>query len=323
MKITLWIAGLVSALTLAGCAGSIGPERGNPRLHATESPGSLGPEWFGFIGVRCLLDDPNDEGSTSDYVQEVSGFTNLAHVCVFDNDVHNELEDLPQHGLKALLDITLVLFEFTEGDAPSGSGQRYVLRADAQSAWDSFVATNADVLDADHVGAYYLVDEPIWNGATPADIEAATAIVERDAGEIPSVIVEAPGALEKAVFPEGVDWVGFDLYGVTNPVADPAYQSSLATLREQARPEQRIVVVLDSQWLPVFGEIGIEQTELATIARNYYALATREANVVALIGYTWPGGIDADQLGARDLPPEVREVYEEIGREILDRQRRG
>jgi hypothetical protein len=318
MKITPWIAGLVSALVLTGCAGSIEPERGNPRLGATVSPGTHGLEWFGFVGVRCQLDDPNDEEATSDYVNEVSGFTNLAHVCVFDNDVHNELGDLPEHGLRALLDVTLVLFEFTEGEAPTGSGQRYVLRADAQSSWDSFVATNADVLDADHVGAYYLVDEPIWNGATPADIEAAVAIVERDAGKIPSVIVEAPGALEDAVFPKGVDWVGFDLYGVTNPVADPAYQANLATLRERARPEQQIAVVLDSQWLPVFGEIGIEQGDLATIARNYYALATREPDVVALIGYTWPGGIDADQLGARDLPAEVRGVYEEIGREIVD-----
>jgi hypothetical protein len=107
------------------------------------------------------------------------------------------------------------------------------------------------------------------------------------------------------------------LYGVTNPVADPAYQANLATLRDRARPEQQIVVVLDAQWLPIMGEIGIEQADLATIARNYYALATREPDVVALIGYTWPGGIDADQLGARDLPTEVRGVYKQIGRKIV------
>jgi len=38
---------------------------------------------------------------------------------------------------------------------------------------------------------------------------------------------------------------------------------------------------------------------------------------VALIGYVWPGGVDAPNAqGARELPQSVRDEYERIGKLI-------
>ena len=322
-KLLLWLVGVGLALLMMAGAGawillrSLGP----PVLAA----GPLGPHRpseFGFVGVRCGLDDPVDDSARTDYVDEVAGFTTLAHVCVFDNDVRRLLTDLPDHGLRALLDVSALLFEFVPGDAPSDSGQRMRLRADATERWELFVATNREVLDAEHVAAYYLADEPVWNGASAADIAAAAELVEPDTQGVATMVIEGYPALADAVFPPQVDWVGFDRYGVGDPSTDPHYLADLATVRQRAAPGQRIALVLDSQWLSAYRWIGIDAESMGVVARNYQLLASRQPDVVALIGYTWPAGIDADQRGARDLPQQVRDTYVAIGHWILGGPRR-
>jgi hypothetical protein len=320
VKVFLRLVGAAAVLSLVGlCAAAWWLLRVPDPDRSLASAGTHRPAYFGFVGVRCGLDDPRDESTRTDYVDEVVGFTNLAHVCVFAQDIRPSLEDLPEAGIKGLVDLTLLLFEFVNGDAPSGSDQVLALRADAAQQWRTFVKINHSVLDSAHVAAYYLADEPTWNGASRADIEAAAAMVSDTSSNIPILIVEPPGVLSEAVFPPTVDWVGFDQYAVTNPAADPSYLENLDSLRRHKLPDQRIAMIMDAQWLKVFEHLKITPADMEIAARNYFALASRSPDVVALIGYTWPGGIDEGQYGARDLPDAVVDAYREIGHRILGR----
>ncbi|MFV0428329.1 MAG: hypothetical protein ACK5KO_02720 [Arachnia sp.] len=276
-------------------------------------------QWYGFAGVVCRLDDPHDRSATVDYLDEVAQFTNLAHVCVLEPDLTEELERISAAQARALLDVTLLLFEAVPGDSPSGSGWRFVLREDAEQMWRDFLLTNRGVLTADHVAAIYLIDEPVWNGATAADIEAAAAMVHRDLPATPALIVEAADVLGQAVFPPTVSWIGFDSYGIADPVSDPAYRADLARLSEMAVPGQRLVLIADTQWHPFYREAGLEPEDMAQVAAGYAELAADTPAVVAMIGYSWPGGIDgARQWGARDLPASLGRVLRAIGDQILE-----
>lgn len=303
------------AFALGACRGA--PASTEP-VATTAQKGTL--EWFGFVGVSCQVDDPNDDVGPSDYLDETAAFTNLAHVCAFDLDMRDELTATHEAGVHAMLDVSSLLFEWVPGPAPSGSGSRVVLRADAEEQWATFVLTNESVLDRDHIAALYLVDEPAWNGATTADIDAAARLVEATHPELPSVIVEAPDALDDAHFPASVDWIGFDRYGTVDPATDVAYQANLTTLRRLSTSRQRLLLVVDTQWQPIYEQVGLEPSDMADIARNYVAFAKSTDDVIALVGYSWPGGIDGpDQLGARDLPPSVRAAYAELGAAIIGR----
>lgn len=64
-------------------------------------------------------------------------------------------------------------------------------------------------------------------------------------------------------------------------------------------------------------QAGISKNEMKQVAISYYELAKSESKVIALIGYTWPGGFDTTSaLGARQLPQEVQNEYIRIGKEI-------
>ena len=319
-KLVLRCLGAGVALLVLAVAGILVLVRSiDPPALAAGPLGPHRPTEFGFVGIRCGLDDPLDDTAKTDYVDEVAGFTNLAHVCVFENDVRGLLADLPEHGLRAVLDVNALLFELVPGEAPSDSGRRMQLRPDAAERWARFVATNREVLDPRHVAAYYLADEPVWNGVSTADLTAAAALVEPATHGVATMVIEGYPALADAVFPPQVDWIGFDRYAVGDPSSDPQYLADLAAVRSRAHPGQRIALILDSQWLSAYRWVGIDAESMAVIARNYQLLASREPDVVALIGYTWPAGIDPEQLGARDLPQEVKDTYVAIGRWVLGR----
>ncbi|RMF73297.1 MAG: hypothetical protein D6738_09095 [Acidobacteria bacterium] len=79
-----------------------------------------------------------------------------------------------------------------------------------------------------------------------------------------------------------------------------------------------MVIVMDAQWRPDYFLLGWSQETMAEVAANYYTLAESDPDVIALIGYLWPGGLDLPvQLGARELPPVVQDEYVSIGRSIL------
>jgi hypothetical protein len=307
------------AVLAAGCASAADtPATIGPPEVDDPSAASTSVAWFGFVGVSCSVDDPHDEAGPADYLDETKGFTNIAHVCTFELDMTDELAATRSAGVMAMLDVSALLWELVDGEAPSGSGRRYVLRGDAAASWADFADRNATVLDADHLAAIYLIDEPTWNGATPADLDRAAAIVEATHPDIPMMVIEAPDALVDAYFPDGVDWVGFDRYGTRDPNTDAAYLENVRALRSRTTEAQQHVVVMDTQWLPIFEQVGLAPDDMAEVARNYLRYAKAHPEVVAIIGYSWPGGIDGpDHLGARNLPQSVQQVYVDIGEAIV------
>lgn len=305
---------VIAVIIVAGCSEASAPA-------STVSPSvaeTSALEWFGFVGVDCSVDDPHDGAGPTNYLDETKGFTNIAHVCTFDIDMTDELGATRDAGVKAMLDVSALLWELVDGDAPSGSGRRYVLRSDAAATWADFVARNSDVLDSQHIAAIYLVDEPTWNGASRADLDRAAAIVDVTHPYLPMVVIEAPDALVDAYFPEAVDWIGFDRYGTRDPNTDAAYLENVRTLRARSTGSQRHVVVMDTQWLPIYEQVDLAPDDMAEVADNYFRYALTHPEVVAIIGYSWPGGIDGpEHLGARNLPQPVRDAYVEIGQLIV------
>jgi len=273
---------------------------------------------FGFVAVDCSLEDHSDLAAKNWYGDEVSGFTNVAHLCVFEPgaDIRGRVERLNGLGIKGMVDVQPLLFR------PSESGPaRTELHPDHQARWEQFLSTNAAVLDTQHVAGIYLVDEPFHNNASADDVATAARVVKGALPAVPLLLVEGYPALDKLVVPPEVDWVAFDRYFVVNPVTDSIYQKDLATLKSKlSTPEQRLWIILDAQWRPDNG--GISRDQMKEVAQHYWELATQLPEVVGVMGYLWPGTLDLPfQQGARDLPDSVIREYQRFGCQVLNTPR--
>lgn len=277
-------------------------------------------DYFGFAAIDCGYDDPTDGISKTNFVDEVSGFTNVGQMCVYSPDeiLKERMAKFDLAGVKAILHIEGILFERTE-NVYTHSGFRVALRVDAATRWAKFVNANRDVLVPHFVAALYVVDEPVWNGVSPADFSHALKIVKTAFPDIPTMSIEASLVIEQVMVPVLLDWIGFDRYDTVDPEADGAWLADLATVHAaRSRPDQRIVLVASTQWLPYYlTDGGIRPEDMGRVVFSYYRVAASNPDVIALIGYLWPGGLDDPaQLGARNLPVNVLNSLREIGEEI-------
>ena len=299
---------LLGAIVLSSAACSSGPGPGPP------APENASLQLFGFVGVAC----------EDDYSDELAGFTNVATVCAPDpavaGPVGDQLGVFDRRGLRALLNAEGVFFKEapTAPTAPYG-GPPLELRDDYRSRWEALVAGARLVRQRATLAAVFVADEPTWRGVSPEDLAAAYAVVEATLPDVPLLLVEAHPVLARLQVPPSVDWVAFDRYGVLDPESDPAYLADLSALKgRRSRPSQRVVLVMEAQWLPEYSDSGVQPETMGGVAESYYRLARRDTSVIGVVGYLWPGGRDTPgQLGARDLPESVRAVYREIGREIV------
>ena len=281
---------------------------------------------FGFVVVDSGWHDPLDVNVTdplrTNYVDEVAGFTDTNHMVIFDyqDDVVSRLRYMRSKRMKALLAVEGVLFNNNPPD-PLEADQRLVRPfPDYRERWARFVEINAAALDAEHVQTLYVVDEPYGRELTFEEVRAATDLVAETFPDIPVSIVEAWFALDITQIPTSVDWVGFDDF-IGNPHDDPIYADELAKLKSLlSRPDQKLMIIMWSNWTAqeccVRGLQPYLPQDMGQVAQNYYTLALRDPMVVAIIGYLWAGGIDGVQLGARDLPQNVRDDYVRIGKAI-------
>ena len=279
--------------------------------------------YFGFAVVDCGWDDPNDSTVKTNYVDEVSRFTNIGQMCVFspDESLRSRMARFSQVGMKAILHIESILFEHTK-DTSSPSGVRVTLRPDAEALWAHFVKLNRDVLVPDYVVALYIVDEPVWNGVPLADFVHALKIVKASLPVIPTLSIEAYPVVTQIRVPETLDWIGFDRYDTADPAKDRAWLADLETVRAaRTRTDQKIVIIASTQWLPYYQtDAGVLPEDMAAVAYSYYHIAVSDPDVIALVGYLWPGGLDDPrQLGARNLPENVQQALREIGRRIINK----
>ena len=303
--------GVVAVLALAGC---VVQDTGSNELATEQRPAAA---YFGYALVDCGYDDPLDDAAKTNYIDEIATFSNLAQLCVFapSDDIGERLDLMTSHGVLAMLSVQEIFFESLP-DPTTGSGVRLDLRADYVERWNEFTWVNERAIDASRVATLYLVDEPYWNGVSVSDLTAAADVVEQTFADIPTTIIEAWPALAVLKVPESVDIVGFDHYAVADPANDPEYARELAVLKsKRSAAGQRIMLIMDAQWLPFYAESGLDEASMGAVATSYLRVAQRDPEIIAIVGYTWPGGLDdPQQKGTRQLPASVMAEHERIGK---------
>lgn len=279
--------------------------------------GSL--QYFGYALVDCGIDDPADAVDRRNYVTEVASFSNVAQMCVFDpsENIVDRLQLMSKNDLKALLSVQAIFF-VGNPDATQGSGMNFDLHPQYQARWQRFVGNNNLSQNISAIAAFYVADEPVWNGITFTELKTAADAIKASFASVPTAIIEAPHGIRRLQVPLSIDWIGFDRYAVATPDTDPEYNSELALLKsKRSRPGQKLLLVMDAQWLPFYGEAGYLPRRMKAVASRYYNVAKSDPDIVGIIGYLWPGGFDdADQMGARNLPMKVIDEHVRIGKLI-------
>ena len=277
-------------------------------------------KYFGFAFIDAGWDDPLDFPSEKDnYLDEVSPFSNIADILVSDSVLtyHDRLIEMYNNNMKAYMNVFHLFFEEVGTDAPSG--RQFALRSNYEERWTGFISNNY-LLYGNAIQAFYLGDEPTWNGISYEDLEEAASRIQNTTPDVPIIVIENHLALDDLQIPTTVDWVGFNRYFVKDPVNDPDYQNDLSLLKSKITANyQRLVILMDSHYITEYHNNlgGISVDEMTEVATNYYELAKSESKAIALIGYSWPGGFrDESALGARHMLPETLVEYERIGREI-------
>lgn len=283
------------------------------------TPGSKALRYFGFALVNTYWDDPTDDSTKSNYADEVASFSNIADLIVVSpsDDISSQLEAFGDLKLRAYIHISELFFELTGSDAPSGAD--YTLRADYKQRWDSFFANNQSALIKEEP-IFYLGEEPTWNGITTEELSTAAQAIKQKLPQAIIMLVEAYPALQDLVVPKEIDWIGFDQYFIASPATNSSYQKNLRLLKSKLSTEgQRIVIIMDSHYISDYhgkwAQLSIN--DMAQVAESYYQVAQSEPKAIALIGYFWPSGFDnPSSIGARGMPDEVKQKYQQMGRLI-------
>lgn len=302
-------AHLLLCALLAGCSASADPAPDDDDVPASHL------RYFGYVAVDCGWDDPHDASPKSSYLDEVASFTNLAHMCAYGHtdDVRARLDAMERARVRPLLDVSSIFWVDVDDDTMVVN---YDLAPDYAEHWVSFVAANG--LATRDLGAIYPVDEPILNGVTYDELAEAVVAVKTALPNAPVLVVEAYTELAELRVPAQVDWLGFDRYGVADPEHDPEFLQDLETLKtKRTRADQKIFLVLEGQHWPEYNAYGFPPEAMGGIAMGYYQLAAHDPDIVGLLGYLWPGGLDGPpQLGTRDLPEAALDVHRQIGAAI-------
>lgn len=281
--------------------------------------------YFGFVAVDCGYDDPTDgDSSITNYIEEVASISNIAHMCVHrpdDASLPARLVIFQKNIVGAVLAVQNIFFDTTDGAAPSG-GRRWALRADYKERWNQLIVTGKLNDNLPAITAFYIFDEPIWNGLSYADLEAASQTVKNSFPHTPIALVEAYKVVESLVVPRSIDWVGINRYGTPDPNQDRRYLDPFATLETKLTdPSQKILIIMETRWLPSYQAAGYSAADMAAVAQSYYTLAKSNPRVIGIIGWIWPGGFDeTGELGARSLPASVQQAYRQFFYEITGKK---
>lgn len=276
-------------------------------------------KYFGFVLVDVLWDDPLDIETKTNYVDEVADFSNIADILVVNptENIISRLDIMDKNSVKAMIHLNDVFFEKIDGNAPSGAN--YNLRSDYKTRWNSFITTNNLKEHKNKIQVFYLGEEPTWNGITFNELKSASDYIKFTISDIPIMLIEASTVVNTLQIPSSIDWVGFDHYFIKDPKNNTEFLNELSTVKSKLSNNQKLVLVMDTHYIPeIHKDISnISKEEMKDVATSYYELAKSEPKVVAIIGYTWPGGFDTPTaLGARQLPQSVKDEYQRIGKKI-------
>lgn len=277
-------------------------------------------KYFGFVLIDTYWDDPTDSSQQINYADEVHAFSNLADILVVEptDDIVSRVLYMDSLSMKVVLHLQSIFFEVV--GSGGNTGVIYGLRVDYQQRWNQFIQLNAAVMYDNFIQAFYVGEEPFWNGITFQEFKAATDYVKQTKPNIPIMMIEAYPILDSIQIPTSIDWVGFDHYFIKNPNTDSNYQREMKTLKSKLSAEnQKIVIIMDAHFIPAIhgNAVGLTISDMGEVAKNYYQLALNEPKAIALIGYFWPNGFDfPDAIGGRGMPESVKKEYVKMGKEI-------
>lgn len=277
-------------------------------------------KYFGYALTDVGWDDPNDAINKTNYIDEVAAFTNIADLLVTspEDNIKEHLALMNRHQIKAILHLSHLFFKQT-GTGGKLSGHLYNLRPDYKQRWNTFIKINNLNKNNSFIQAFYIGEEPTWNGISYEDLKSVSDYIKSTIPQIPILIIEASPAIDKLRIPTSVDWIGFDHYFIKKPDTDKIFLSELALLKSKhSSPTQKTVLVMDAHHIAsVHGAYNISENDMKDIATRYYNLAKADLNTVALIAYFWPGGFDNPaSKGSRNLPKNIRDEHIRIGKEI-------
>jgi Secretion system C-terminal sorting domain len=277
-------------------------------------------KYFGFYFIDVGYDDnPNDGIIKNNYTDEVASFTNLAQMATYypAENLNARITSMNNQCVKPFVSLQEI-FHTRVADASTQSGYRYVIYPDYQTRWNLFKTTNGPSLTPEKIGALYLSDEPTFNGVSFTELNTICQLIKNDYPTIPILLVEAYVSINNLQVPTTVDWLGFDQYFMFNPSTNAGYLQNLANLKtKRSSPNQKIFITIDDSWIPSYGTAGQTQAMMANTVQDYYDLAASDTDIVGLLSWIWPNGVDQPaHIGARSLPQNVKNKNIEIGTRI-------
>ena len=264
-------------------------------------PATVGAQmrYFGYFAARLTPAGGN-------HLAEVADRSNLNWVQISDFDRYRPevLDDCKPRGC-----IVATGNEFFTGCDKAGS-TTCRLYPNYRERW--LRLANAVASRIDKVGAFYLLDEPQFRGAKPADIATATATIKQSYASLPVMMIEAGPKVTTALqVPANVDWVGFDWY--CQPYT--TIEARLATLERRTRATQGLFLMPEAAPLKECGGKPGHRTdaEIAQLQWSYYTMAVnRHPRVIGLLNFGfWTSGHDS-----RDLPKTVA-MHRKIASRII------
>lgn len=274
---------------------------------------------FGYTLVDVFWDDPTDNSTKSNYLDEVADFSNIADLLVVNpsDDIQSRLGEFEKYELKAVLHLNEIFFEFI-GNIAEKSQSNYDLRTDYKERWDEFISINNLTINSSTISCFYLGEEPTWNSISFEEFKLASDYIKATVPMVPILLVEAYPVLEELEVPTSVDWIAFDHYFIENPEEDETFLAELEILRSKKSADQKILLIMDAHYIDwAHGAFSIDLDEMGEVAENYYKLANKESDIIGLLAYHWPSGFDFNEsIGARDFSEDILKVHRAIGKQI-------
>jgi hypothetical protein len=253
-------------------------------------PASSRLRYYGYYAAR--LAGPS-------HLAEVSGRSNLNWVNISDVDGYKPKV------LNGCAADSCVVYTGNEFFSCDSQGNNCSLYPDYAARWQKL----ADAVKP-HLGkiaAFYLLDEPQWHGATPAQITASAKLIKKTFPTKKVMMIEAgPEITPSLTIPAGVNWIGFDWY--CQPWS--TVEQTLSTLESlTASTGQGLFLVPEDAPLPACAGISGHQTDadIAALQWDYYDLAVASPRVIGLLDFgfwtspAWENG----GAGAASLPQTV------------------
>ncbi len=274
--------------------------------------GSQGPRltYYGYIGVDCGVSDPINPRANTNYIDEVYPYSNVAGMCVYTatTNIVSRIATFASYGVAAVINVQPLLF----------GGTPLALLAGASTNWSTFLSTNAG-WNLSNIAAIYVVDEPYLNGLSTSDFQAGVNIVKSSLPTIPAMFIESSANVSTMTVPTNIDYFGMDDFYIYGPTSSTWLTNYSTMVSKKSSPQQRIVMSMEGG-VPSGDYPPFPYSYFQTTLPAYQSFILSHPEIVMATVYIWPGGVgNAANLGVRDCPQEIINMYSAFGKFMLGR----